>query len=90
MDGSSQVIYFVIDILMSDSFVVDGGVMLGVVVCMIGVIIICTFFPESFKVKLVFSVTEPVVAHVPRFCLFNCDVIVGEGLSSGIVRFIWS
>ena len=72
---------------MSDAFVVDGGMMLGVVICMIGVIIICTFLPGNFKVKLVFSVAEPVVAHVPRFSLFNGDVIVGEGLGSSIICF---
>ena len=87
MEGSSHVIYLVMDIVVSNAFVVDGRMMLSIVICMIWVIIICSFLPGNFKVKLVLPVTEPVVAHVPRFCLFNGDVVVGEGLGGSIVCF---
>ena len=72
---------------MSDSFVVDGGVMLSEIICMIGVISICTYFPGNFEMKLTFSITKPVVAHVPRFSFFYDYVVVGEGMGGSIICF---
>ena len=76
---------FVMNIIMSNSFMVDGWVMLGMIVCMVGIITVCTFFPENLEVELVFSVTKPVVSHVPGLCFLYCDVVVGKSLGCSII-----
>ena len=75
---------------MSDSLVIDYGVMLSIVICVVRIVWICPFFSVYLEVKLVLSVSQPIVLHVPSFCLFNCYVVIGEYLSSGIVYLDWS
>ena len=88
--GSCHIIDFIMDVPVSYTLVVDGGVMLCMVISIVRIIWTCSFLPIYFEMQLIFPGSQPEVPHIPRFCLFNYDVIVGVGLSGGIVSFNWS
>ena len=90
IDGCCHIIDVAMNVPISYTLVVDDGVIFSMVVSIVRSIWICTFFPIYFETELIFFALYLEVLHVPSFCLFNCDFIVGECLSSGITGFNWS
>ena len=85
--GSWYGIGTVMYVPVSNALVMDYSVMFSMVISIVGVICMGSLFPVDFKMKLVFSVSEPEVPHIPRLCFFDCNIIVSEGLCSGVVCF---
>ena len=82
-------VQFIMDVSMSNTFVVYCGPMFRVVVSMIRVIWIICLLPTDLEVELVFPISQPIVAHVPGFRFSDGNVVGGETLRSGIVGFHW-
>ena len=85
--GSCYGIGIVMYVPVSNALVMDYRVMFGMVISIVRVICMGSLFPVDFKMKLVFPVSEPEVPHIPRLCFFYCNIVVSEGLCSGVVCF---
>ena len=57
----------------------------GEIVC----VIVCTFVPVHIYLTLCFFVSEPVVAHVPRFGFFHVDVVVDKSICGRVIYLYW-
>ena len=55
------------------------------VLCRVVSMVVDSFLPVEFKLRLSSSVPEPVISHVPRFRSLLMDVVVYESFCSGVV-----
>ena len=64
---------------------VDGGMMLGKVVC----IVVYSWLPVEFELFLCCPVSQPEIPHVPRLGSFLMDVVVYKTSGCRVVRLKW-
>ena len=59
----------------------------SMMLCEIIPLVVCTFIPIHFYVSLCFSVSKPMVAHVPRFRSLHLDIIMYKSTCYAIICF---